>query len=145
MTTGNIVYQTPWRNLQGCECQITSNDWKDYSFHVGNPYNISVSGFTSTVAANIAMRERITTLKASSSTEQEANHQPDNLIEIGKRGKKRGKKSGTVEPVEPVDSLATVIPIKSKRRGRPPKQPTYSFTAEEDAALVPAVATPENW
>ena len=141
MTTGELKFQTPWRNLQGCECQITSYDWKNYSFHVGNPYNISVDGFTSSVAANIAMRERVTALKALSSTEKEVNHQPDNLIEIGKRGKKRGKKSGTVGPVEEV---VAVTPIEPKRRGRPPKQPTYSFTADEDAALVPAVAT-EDW
>ena len=90
-------------------------------------------------------------LKALSSTEQEANNQPDNLIEI----EKRGKKSGTVEPVEPVEpveekpkrrrakkevtDVATVTPIE-------PKQPTYSFTAEEDAALVPTTAgAAEDW
>ena len=142
MTTGELKFQTPWRNLQGYECQITSTDWKHYSFHVGNPHNIVVSGFTSSVAANIAMRERVTTLKALSSTEEETNKQPDNLIEIGKRGKGRGKK-----PVEPVEDVAAVTPIEPKRkRGRPPKPEAYTFTAEEDAALVkvPAGAA-EDW
>lgn len=125
--TDELKFQTPWRNLQGCECQITSNDWKNYSFHVGNPYNIVVSGFTSTVAANIAMRLRLTALKALSSTEQEANHQPDNLIEIGKRKQKRRASTKATE-------VATVTHI----------EPTYSFTSEEDAELVPAVET-EDW
>ena len=144
MDIGNIVFQTPWRNLQGYECQITSYDWKDYSFHVGNPHNIVVSGFTSVGDANIAMRLKVTELKALSSTEEEVNHQPDNLIEVGKRGKGRGKKT---EPVEPVEDVATVTPIEPKRkRGRPPK-PTYSFTADEDAELVPATTAgaAEDW
>ena len=147
MTTGELKFQTPWRNIQGCECRITSTDWKHYSFHVGNPYNISVDGFTSSVAANIAMRLRVTALKALPSTEEETNHQPDNLIEIGKRGKKRGKKPEPVEPVkdrvEDVVAVAAVIPIESKRKGRPPKS-EYTFTAAEDAELVPAVET-EDW
>ena len=145
MITGNFKFQTPWRNIQGCECRITTPDWKDYSFHVGNPHNIVVSGFTSSVAANIAMRERITALKALSSTEEEVNNQPDNLIE-GKRGKGRGKK--TVEPVEPVKDVATVPPIEPKRkRGRPPKPEAYTFTADEDAALVPVepAGAAEDW
>ena len=158
--TDELKFQTPWRNIQGYECRITSTDWKHYSFHVGNPYNISVDGFTSSVAANIAMRLRITALKALSSTEEEANKQPDNLIEIGKRGKGRGKKSESVEPVEEkpkrrrastkvtdVAAVAAVTPIEPKRkRGRAAQQPTYTFTAEEDAALVavPALAA-EDW
>ena len=103
MTIGNIVFQTPWRNIQGCECRITTPDWKDYSFHVGNPHNIVVSGFTSSVDANIAMMGLVTVLKASSSTEKEVNHQP--------------------EPE------------------------AYTFTAEEDAELVPveSAGAAEDW
>ena len=123
MTTGELKFQTPWRNLQGYEYQITSYDWKNYSFHVGTPHNIVVSGFTSSVAANIAMRERIMILKALS------------------------KKPEPVEPVEDVATVATTTPIEPKRkRGRPPKPEAYTFTAEEDAALVkvPAGAA-EDW
>ena len=140
--TDELKFQTPWRNIQGYECRITSTDWKHYSFHVGNPYNISVDGFTSIAAANIAMGERVMTLKALSSTEEEANKQPDNLALVGKRGKGRGKK-----PVEPVEDVATVTPIEPKRkRGRAAQQPTYTFTAEEDAALVPTSAgAAEDW
>ena len=110
MTTGNIVYQTPWRNIQGCECRITTPDWKDYSFHVGNPHNIVVSGFTSSVAANTAMQELVTALKALS------------------------------KKPEPVEDVATVATVE-------PKPEAYTFTADEDAELVPvepAVAA-EDW
>lgn len=136
MTTDNPVFQTPWRNIQGCECRITSDDYKNYSFHVGNPYNISIPGFPSSVAANIAMQERVTVLKALSSTEEETNNQPEPVEPVEEKPKRRRTKAE-------VTDLATVIPIESKRRGRPPKQP-YTFTAAEDAELVPAVA-PEDW
>ena len=140
--TDNPVFQTPWRNLQGCECRITSTDYKKYSFHVGDPYNISVDGFTSSVAANTAMQERVTVLKALSSTEfGGANKKPEPVEEKPKRRRASTK----VTEVAAVAAVAAVIPIKSKRKGRPPKQ-TYTFTEAEDAALVPvpAVAT-EDW
>ena len=136
--TDNPVFQTPWRNLQGCECRITSTDYKKYSFHVGDPYNISVDGFTSSVAANTAMQERVTVLKALSSTEfGGANKKPEPVEEKPKRRRASTK-------VTEVAAVAAVISIEPKRRrGRPPKQ-TYTFTEAEDAALVPEVA-PEDW
>lgn len=139
MTTDNPVFQTPWRNIQGCECRITSDNYKTYSFHVGNPYNISIPGFPSSVAANIAMQERVTVLKALSLTEEETNKKPEPVEPVEPVEEKPKRRRAKAEVTE----VATVIPIESKRRGRPPKQ-TYTFTAAEDAELVPAVV-PEDW
>lgn len=119
------VWFTPWINISGVETRIYTLNYQEYWAALGAR---RLGPFKTTIAANQERRLHIQrTRKIISPAAPE-------LVE--KKPKRRKAKAEAPD-------VATVTPIKSSLRGRPPTQP-YTFTDAEDAELVPVVTT-EDW